>query len=127
MDLPKLYRKVQLRFEWCVDSLQGGEHHQDYGYNYLQAMRVLDAKGNWFWHISYWRDLEEEKEYFDKYNHHEENGWCTTDENEENFIYDYKHDPSFSYNRLTIKERKEREKPTEVSDKTTRWCSDIPF
>lgn len=102
MKLPKLYRKVYLKFEWCVDSMQGGE---DWGYNYLQAMRVLDTKGNWFWHITYWRDLEDEKDHFDKYNHHDLDGWCITDKNKDNFIKEHKNNPRFSFNRLTIKEK----------------------
>ncbi len=126
MKLPKLYRKVYLKFEWIVDSLQGGEHHQDWGYNYLQAMRVLDEDGNWFWQITYWRDLEEEKEYFDKYNHHDENGWSEFDLNnldEDGQLHNY----HCAYNRLTIKEQRRRAEPAKAGEKVTQWCSDIPF
>ena len=54
MKLPKLYRKVYLKFEWIIDGLQGGEHYQDWGFNYIPAMRVLDTKGNWFWSVVDW-------------------------------------------------------------------------
>jgi hypothetical protein len=125
MKLPKLYRKVYLKFEWCIDSLQGGEHHQDWGYNLIPARRVLDSKGGWFWSVIDWIDLDVEKEYFDKYTHHEEDGWEEYDSTWFDFNEDNKHDPYLSYNRITIKEQKRSSTPS--LDKITKWCSDIPF
>lgn len=126
MKLPKLYRKVYLKFEWIVDSLQGGEHHQDWGFNYIPAMRVLDTEGDWFWSVTDWCGLEGDERHFGKYTHHEEDGWSAFDLNEldEDGQFNNYH---CSYNRLTIKEQKRRAEPVKPSEKVTQWCSDIPF
>ena len=130
MKLPKLYRKVYLKFEWIIDSLQGGEHHQDWGFTYIPSMRVLDVKGNWFWRVIDWYGLDEEKEYFDKYSHHECDGWDEFDLNnldEDGQLHLNYH---CCYNRLTIKERNRRREPVKETvnpNPNIDWDLDIPF
>ena len=130
MKLPKLYRKVYLKFEWIIDSLQGGEHCQDWGFNYIPAMRVLDAKGNWFWSVIDWCEFKDEhKKYFDKYNHHEEDGWSDFDYNrldDDGQIISY----YYPYNRLTIKEQKQQRSPAKRDANNKTWMDfdpNIPF
>ena len=128
MKLPKLYRKVYLKFEWIIDSLQGGEHCQDWGYNYIPAMRVLDTEGDWFWSVIDWCEFKDEhKEYFDKYNHHECDGWSDFDLNllddDGQFINYY-----YPYNRLTIKEQKQQRAPAKKTiNPEVDFDSDVPF
>ena len=128
MKLPKLYRKVYLKFEWCIDTCHFGEHHQDSGFYYVPAMRVLEAKGGWFWRITDWVELDEgDKKYFDKYNHHEEDGWSEVDlirfDDDGEVISWY-----YPYNTPTIKEQKEQRKPAkEIVNTGIDWDRDIPF
>ncbi len=49
MELPKLYRKVWIEWEWITDECWDGNHVQNSGFDYHQAYRVLDKGNNWFW------------------------------------------------------------------------------
>tara|TARA_R110002096_G_scaffold66306_2_gene161392 strand:+ start:814 stop:1206 length:393 start_codon:yes stop_codon:yes gene_type:complete len=130
MRLPKLYRKVYLAFEWCIDTCHFGEHHQSSGFYYIQAARVLDVKGGWFWNVTDWAEASDsDKKHFDKYDHHEDEGWAEVDWNRfdddgELISYYYPH------NRLTIKaQRKQREPSSKIINHNidVDFDSDVPF
>ena len=112
MKLPKLYRKVYLKFEWCVDTCHFGEHHQDGGFYYIEAMRALDTRGVWFWNVTDWAEAsDDDKKYFDVRNHHEDEGWTTCnwnifDDGGELISYYYPH------NRMTIKQQRDQRRPS---------------
>ncbi|CAL9956596.1 hypothetical protein VPHK46_0020 [Vibrio phage K46] len=61
--LPKLYRKVFVKLDWCHDSLVGGEHRQAEGIHYVKARRALKDDGSWFWQLIddmyYYSDYDE--------------------------------------------------------------------
>lgn len=49
MKLPKLYRKIWIKWEWVSDECWDGFHHQDSGYHYYQVRRVISDSGDWDW------------------------------------------------------------------------------
>ena len=51
MELPKLYRKVWVEWEWITDECWGGEHVQHTGFEYFQAYRTKKSDNTWYWKL----------------------------------------------------------------------------
>ncbi|AUR89607.1 hypothetical protein NVP1127O_15 [Vibrio phage 1.127.O._10N.286.52.E12] len=81
--LPKLYRKVFVKLDWCHDQIVGGEHHQAEGVHHVKARRALKDDGSWFWKLiddmHYYSDCDERniRSYFcDLDSYLNEVEWC---------------------------------------------------
>lgn len=59
-ELPKLYRTVFLTWEIIVDSIRGGEHHQE-GWNEYYAARLVIVNGEKAWQLLHPELMEDEE------------------------------------------------------------------
>ena len=99
MNLPKLYRKVWIEWEWITDECWGGEHVQNSGFEYLQAYRTKKSDNTWYW------KLVDESEKPDMWEIHEDSDYVG-----ENIITKPPWMNHFyAYQTPTIKEQREQE------------------
>ena len=99
MNLPKLYRKVWIEWEWVTDEYWGGEHVQNSGFEYFQAYRTKKSDNTWYW------KLVDESEKPDMWEIHEDSDYVG-----ENIITKPPWMNHFyAYQTPTIKEQREQE------------------
>lgn len=58
MKLPKLYRKVWIKWEWMTGHCFGGVHIQNSGVEYFQIYRTKSSDNKWYWKL-----VDESKEH----------------------------------------------------------------